>query len=249
MKSNVVLQSSSRELFGKNISVMSKDGYVCITEVMDILSEKRKNEGLKPRRIDDIMSTDGFQEKINALIKRLKINDILDARNIALQNNVLSISKLYDLKKYGMAYRKGKGENQKWFVNPYIFVMLALELDPELYVSVIIWLTDDLIENRNAAGDAYIKTCKSVSSLIKDKNELSDRIKRVAKAINYIVFNKHEEGIRNNASRNELNDIMAVEMAITTVIDGGFIKSYDELIKYLGNEWKKKWGNPVLNNI
>lgn len=35
MKSNVLLQSESRELLGRNISVMSKDGFVCITEVME----------------------------------------------------------------------------------------------------------------------------------------------------------------------------------------------------------------------
>lgn len=34
MKSNVLLQSESRELLGRNISVMSKDGFVCITEVI-----------------------------------------------------------------------------------------------------------------------------------------------------------------------------------------------------------------------
>lgn len=76
-----------------------------------------------------------------------------------------------------MAYRKGKGKDQKWFVDPYFFVMVALELDPDIYASVVIWLTDGLIKNRNMAGDAYIRTCKSVGSLVKNKNELSDKIK------------------------------------------------------------------------
>lgn len=39
MKSNLILQSESRELLGRNISVMSKDGFVCITEVMEALNE------------------------------------------------------------------------------------------------------------------------------------------------------------------------------------------------------------------
>lgn len=47
--------------------------------------------------------------------------------------------------------------------------MIALELDPEIYAKVILWLTDNFIENRNIAGEAYIKMCKSVSSLIKTK--------------------------------------------------------------------------------
>ena len=45
-----------------------------------------------------------------------------------LKDNSLNISKLTDLKKYGMAYRRGKGKDQKWFVNPYFFVMIALEM-------------------------------------------------------------------------------------------------------------------------
>lgn len=46
MKSNLILSSESRELLGRNISVMSKDGFVCITEVMEALNEKRKSMGV-----------------------------------------------------------------------------------------------------------------------------------------------------------------------------------------------------------
>lgn len=145
-----------------------------------------------------------------------------------------------------MAYRKGKGKDQKWFVDPYFFVMVALELDPDIYASVVIWLTDGLIKNRNMAGDAYIRTCKSVGSLVKNKNELSDKIKRIAKAINFIVFNKHEDGIRNMATEEQLNDITELEIAISSIIDGGFITNYNDLISYLDKEWKKRWGNPIM---
>lgn len=247
MKTNVLLQSESRELLGRSIPVMSKDGFVCITEVMDALTEKRRKDGLAPRRLDDLMSTNSFQEKMNALVRRLNFGKNCNAVNLALQKQDLNISKITDLKKYHMAYRKGSGPGQKWFIDPYFFVMIALELDPDIYATVVIWLTDGLIKNRNLAGDAYIKTCKSVSSLIKDKSELSDRIKRVAKAINFIIFNKHEDGIRNQATENQLNEISELEIAISSIIDGGFITSYEELINYLGNEWKKKWSNPVAS--
>lgn len=247
MKSNVLLQSESRELLGRNISVMSKDGFVCITEVMDVLSQKRAAMGLEPKRLDHLMSTSSFQEKMNALIKELNINELIcTVRYRTLKDNSLNISKLTDLKKYGMAYRRGKGKDQKWFVNPYFFVMIALELDPEIYAKVILWLTDNFIENRNIAGEAYIKMCKSVSSLIKNKSELSDKIKIVAKAINFIVFNKHEDGIRNFATKNELNEIISIENAVGAIIDGEFVHSFEELRMYLGKEWKKRWGNPIM---
>lgn len=116
--------------------------------------------------------------------------------------------------------------------------MIALELDPEIYAKVILWLTDNFIENRNIAGEAYInKMCKSISSLIKNKSELSDKIKIVAKAINFIVFNKHEDGIRNFATKNELNEIISIENAVGAIIDGEFVHSFEELRMYLGKEW------------
>lgn len=123
--------------------------------------------------------------------------------------------------------------------------MIALEMDPEIYAEVVIWLTDGLIENRNEAGDAYMRMCSAISRVITDKSELSEKIKRVAKAINFIVFNEHQEGRRNQASRDELNDIIALENVIAAIIDGGFIKNYESLIDYLGEKWKKKWGNPI----
>lgn len=247
MKTNVLLKSESRELLGRPISVMSKDGFVCITEVMEALSQKRASMGLEPKRLDHLMATSSFQEKMSALIKELNINVLsLDVRNRTFKDNALNIKKLIDLRQYGMAYRRGRGKDQKWFVNPYFFVMIALELDPEIYAKVILWLTDNFIEDRNMAGEIYIKMCKSVSFLVKDKNELSDKIRIVAKAINFIVFNKHEDGIRNFATKNELNEIISIENAVSTIIDGGFIHSFEELRGYLGKEWKKKWGNPIM---
>ena len=73
--------------------------------------------------------------------------------------------------------------------------------------------------------------------------EIKERILSVK---NFIVFNKHEDGIRNTASKDELNDIIAIENVIASVIDDGFIKDYNSLINYLGDKWKRKWGNPVL---
>ena len=34
---------------------------------------------------------------------------------------------------------------------------------------------------------------------------------------------------------------------IKVYADGGFVDTYDKLIDYLGHEWKKKWGNPVMS--
>lgn len=242
MKTNVVLQSKDRVLLGTNVSVMSKDGFVCITDAVNALNSKRESNGLTQRRLKEIIMTSSFNEKCFELLHKLNERNII--RKINIKEN--RISSIIDLGKIGLAYKRGKGAEQKWFVNPYLFVMIALEMDPEIYAEVIIWLTDGLIENRNEAGDAYVRMCRGISRIVQDKMTLKDKIVRVAKAINFIVFNKHEDGIRNMGSRDELNDIIALENVIACLIDDGFIKDFDSLIEYLGDKWRKKWSNPVL---
>lgn len=47
MKSNVVLQSKDRVLLGMNVSVMSKDGYICITDAVSAMNKKKKRKRVK----------------------------------------------------------------------------------------------------------------------------------------------------------------------------------------------------------
>lgn len=226
--------------------IMPSDGYVCITDVMSALRDKREKQGADQIQLSHLMETLDFQEKCNELLDKLKSKNLLRLSSFSKDGRV-SISSIYDLSRVGLAYRKGKGETQRWFINPYLFVMLAIEMDPELYAEVMMWMIDgDMIGNHNQAGDAYIKMCSAVSKVVKDKNELSDKIKQVAKGINFVVFNKHEDGIRNSASKDELNDIIDLENVISALVDDGFLKDYDSIINYIGNKWTKKWGNPVL---
>ena len=50
MKSNLILKSESRTLLGSPVSIMSKDGYECITEAMDSIKKKKRiNELIRKR--------------------------------------------------------------------------------------------------------------------------------------------------------------------------------------------------------
>ena len=45
----------------------------------------------------------------------------------------------------------------------------TMEMSPEVCADVVMWFVDNVVGIRNAAGDAYIEMCSSVSSLISDK--------------------------------------------------------------------------------
>ena len=108
MKSNLILKSESRMLLGNQISIMSKDGYVCITEAMNSIKNKRESMGLSSREINDVLSQQGFKEKIKALMSQLgygndNIKSKLDYENLTLK----------EFRKAGLAYRKGGRGVQK----------------------------------------------------------------------------------------------------------------------------------------
>lgn len=96
MKSNVVLQSKDRVLLGMNVSVMSKDGYICITDAMKALSAKREKLGLAPKQLSHIIETESFKERCTELVNKLENKLLLSRRNLLLNNNKLNISSVHD---------------------------------------------------------------------------------------------------------------------------------------------------------
>lgn len=248
MKSNVVLSSRDRELLGFRIPVMSKDGFISITNTLRALNKKRKERGLAEKRLDDVLGSKQINERIIEIAKKLNENKIWTAAFTALTNPGFSINSLSDLRKIGLARRKGKGVDQAWFIDPYLYVLVAMELDPEIYANVVIWLTDGLIKNRNDAGDAYIRMSSALWELLGHPDDFKDYISKVAEAINWIVFNEHYEGRRNHASMDELGDIIALENLIGINVEEGIFKSFDEVIKFLRGRYMRKW-MPGLKKI
>ena len=66
------------------------------------------------------------------------------------------------LKGIGVYKTTGRGENKTVMCNPYIWVLMAMELNPQLYAKVVTWLTDKLILNRIEAGNM----CKALNSAL-----------------------------------------------------------------------------------
>ena len=95
----------------------------------------------------------------------------------------------------GVYKTTGRGENKTVMCNPYIWVLMAMELNPQLYAKVVTWLTDKLILNRIEAGNM----CKALNSaLYKIKNT---DFSKIAIELNKKAFGKHEAGNTQHAKQ------------------------------------------------
>lgn len=242
MKTRMELQSSDREIFGKAISVLTDNGFVCITEAMEALSAHRVENGLAPKKLNDILKTDSFQEKCSEVIKEMSNRGLWKPNGISLQDSEITLKKLNQMR---LACRRGKGPGQKWFLDPYLFVAVALEMSPKLYAKVIMWVKDGLIEMRSEAGKAYSEMSSRLFSIVDDKDNFPDYISKVAKGINYVVFNEHCDGRRNSASKKELDMVRDVERRISYGIEFNAFKTFDDVMSELRRMWVKRWGNPI----
>ena len=109
-----------------------------------------------------------------------------------------------------------------------------------MYGKTVIWLTDKLIFNRIEAGELY----KGLTKAVKPFPDV-DYV-NLAKAINWVVFDRHETGIRNSASENELKELRDLELNLAYVINSGLIRSFVDLIAHLRFLYNKKYQRSIL---
>lgn len=222
MKTNVILQSESRELLGIIIRQKTENGFLCLTDLQYAFDKARIEYGWSDRRINDIVSTQTFKERIYYILKELKIIETEFTAFIEMLDNQGIVESFKKLQIWEM---KGKGSERLVWVNPYIFVGIALEINPKLYAATVIWLTDSLIFDRKEAGGNYLP----MNIAIDKKLGLSEYWK-YAILINEKIFGKHEKGIRNLASKEDLKKITKLEEIITMLINMEYVKSEYDLI-------------------
>jgi hypothetical protein len=225
MKTNVILKSSDRELFGHTIRQNTKGGFLSVTDLQKSYEKARWIYGWKDRRINDIMQSADTKERVYHLLKE---RDIIKTEISAFMEMVDSEGLTKVLKGLGLYKTTGRGENKTVMTDPYIWVMLAMEMNPMLYAKVIIWLTDTLLIDRIDAGTEFLPMNSKIKSIISNPD-----YPRYAKLINIKTFGLHQTGMRNLASAKELKQIADIEKTIIIAIDNGWIKTESDLIKYL----------------
>lgn len=128
----------------------------------------------------------------------------------------------------------GARQTKTTWCNPYIWVLIAMELNPELYAITVLWLADNLIVNRIEAGNFYKELTKAIGIFTN-----VDYV-QLAKGLNYVVFGRHETGIRNTATQSQLKEIETLEGRLAFAINMGYIKTFESLIEELRKMYNKK---------
>lgn len=225
MKTNVVLQSTDRELFGVTIRQNTKEGFLSVTDLQKAYEVARWQYGWSDKRVNDILSSLDTKERVYYLLKE---RGIIKAEIPVFMEMIKKEGLTKVLKGLGVYKTTGARQSKHVMADPYVWVLLAMELNPMIYAKVVMWLTDKLIFNRLEAGGEYMPMNTRIKSII-----LNPKYHEYARMINEKVFGRHIAGMRNLASAKELSKIADIEKQVITAIDMNWINNEGQLIKYL----------------
>lgn len=226
MLTNVEMKSEvDRQLFGVTIRQQTNGKMLSLTDLQEAYTRARIENGWSRRDIQhDVL---GSKENTERIYYILKEQGFINTDISVFMKDVKEIGLVKKLKEIGVYKTTGRGENKQVVCDPYIWVLVALELNPQLYAKVVSWVTDKLILNRIEAGDFY----KELSSAL---YKLPDTdYSCLAKSLNIKIFGKHEMGIRNKGSVKELENLKKLEYGLAFGINQGWIKNMADVKKII----------------
>jgi hypothetical protein len=225
MKTNQVMKSSDREVFGITVRQETKNGFMSVTDLQQAYEKARWMHGWSDRSIHTVLQASGTQEKVYHLLKERNLINLGFPNFTEL---VESEGLITVMKGLGVWKTTGRGANRNVVCDPYIWTLLAMELNPMLYAKVIIWLTDSLIFDRMDAGNKFKPMNGAISRLLAKPDYPT-----YAREINMRVFGQHLTGMRNLASAKELRLISEIENTVTKTIEHGWIKTEEDILKLI----------------
>lgn len=230
MKTNVVMQSEkSRELFGVIIRQNTKDSMLSLSDLQEAYIHARVLNGWSERgKIQDILAQKENVERIFYVLKEQKIinSEISDFMKMVDEKGIIKV-----LKEFGVYKTTGARATKITYCNPYIWVLVAMELNPMLYAKVITWLTDKLIINRIEACDLNNNLRRVICAKVDNPDYAG-----INRALNVKIFGHHQTGMRNLASEVDLQQLNKLQENIAFCIERGFLKSSDEIIREISKD-------------
>lgn len=239
MKTSVILQSKERNLMGTTIRQDTKTGFLCLTDLESCYEFIRKVKGWSARKTTDILRLESNHERLYHIIEEIyamEVSKFTFTEMVDLEGFKKNMKKPAKyLKHIGVYKSKGARNTRAVYAHPYIWMLVAMELNPKIYAKAIIWLSDTLVANRIEAGNFY----KGFSKAVAIFNPNPSDYMRFAKGLNYIVFGKHKTGIRNEANSKELEKLTDVQKKLAFAIDMGYITTKEGLLKEMKKMWRK----------
>lgn len=227
MKTNVTLESSDRVLFDTPIRQHTKNSFLSVSDLQKAYEVARWQYGWSDRKVADIMQTNEFKERVFYILESQGVikTNLMGFMEMVEREGIAKV-----LKGLGVYKTTGARNTRQTFANPYIWILLAMELNPMVYAKVVVWLTDTLIFDRIDAGSEYLPMNTAIKSIVPNPD-----YPKYAKAINNNVFGKHISGMRNLASSKELKRIADIEKFVTQSINTGLINSEEGVMLAINN--------------
>lgn len=222
MKTNIVLKSKDRELFGVVIRQETKTGFLSISDLQKSYDVARWQHGWTDRKISDVMQTTSFKDSVFYLLEK---QGVIKTNRVGFIEQVENEGIAKVLKGLGVYKTTGARDTKSTYADMYIWLLIALELNPIVKSNVVMWVGDSLVFDRIEAGDEFRPMNAAINTIVPNPDYPKYSI-----AINEKVFGKHITGMRNLASAKELKNITKIEQYISQGINMGMIKDEKQVM-------------------
>lgn len=234
MKTNVTMLSPDRELFGIKIRQQSKTGHMNLSDLQGAYSVARLQHGWSDRNAYDVLSTVSNAERVFYVLKE---RGFIQSDFSDFMEGVESQGLVKVLKQAGAYKMSGRGDNRTTWCDPYVWILIAMELNPMVYAKTVMWLTDSLLLNRIEAGNFY----KGFSAALKTFPRVD--YARMARALNWVVFGGHASGVRDTATAAELKELASLEEKMAFAVQMGYIRNEAQMLGALKQLYMDKFDN------
>ena len=143
-----------RNLLGSSIRQNSQTGMLCVNDLVTAANKFRIMNDLPQFNLSSWLSTMSTKEFISSLESQ-----------------------------FGKVIETKRGNKGTTFYHPFLFIDLALAIDPKLKVEVYSWLYDELLKYRNFSGDSYKKMCGAIWERTQSKSTFPRDISKLADLI------------------------------------------------------------------
>lgn len=242
------MKSTDRILFDIVIRQDTKDSFLSLSDLNEAYTRARVLMGWSIKHLDDILKTNSNIERIYYLIREQIFNNKTE-KTYAYEkdeNSKTEKSRFYEiypeytnfknevdkvglpkvLKSLHLYRMTGRGENRNVMCNPYIWMLVAMEMNPILYAKVVGWVTDGLIMRRIEASQLNKKLMEAINN-----NFSNPEYWKINVALNERVYGEHMKGIRNISKEQGLISLNGLQEVMAYLINHNMIHNQEELLQ------------------